>query len=105
MGSACGRASAISSIASGSRSSRRQIAAYSAVSDFICRQPGSRRLRALDKQPHRIRLGEGFEDVLLLGADLQRRAAGDEHRQRGAGGQQLRQQRRGRDDVLEVVEH
>ena len=72
---------------------------------LICRQPGSRRLRTRDKQAHRIRLGERFEDVLLLGADHQRRAAGDEHRQCGAGGQQLPNQRCSRDDMLEVVEH
>ena len=43
-------------------------------------------------------------DVLLLGAQAQRRATGDQHRQVGRGGQELRHHRRGADDLLKIVE-
>ena len=106
---------AASSIASGSPSRRRQISATAPALPSVSSKPAVVAAGALDEQ----RAGRGLRDGgrvglcgtavgrrrAVLGLQSQRLAAGRQHGQPRSGGQQVADQRRRRQEVLEVVEH
>ena len=79
----------------------------------------SSRLRTLDEQRHRLAVGEPSrcrrvarvrqsewrDRELVLTGEAQRHSTGHQHFQAGCASQELPDLRRGRDDLLEVVEH
>ena len=98
-GSVLARAAA-SSIASGRQSSRRQISSTSATSPDV----GLHRCGTLDEELDRVLLRQRCDRVLVLAAQVERRAAGRQHAQAGRSGEQLGDERCRLEEVLEVVQ-
>ena len=99
-GSSSATRAAASSIASGSPSSRRQISPTSRSGGSRARPPARARRRATSASSS----GKRLDRVALLGLEVQRLAARDEHLRVGRAGEQRGDRRRGLDDLLEVVE-
>ena len=81
-------------------------------------EPGPDRLRPLDEEPHRFVVEELFRRgrihgrqrqrrhrVLALGPQPERQPAGGQHSEGRGGREQLADEGRGRNDLLEVVQH
>jgi hypothetical protein len=67
-------------------------------------ETGGDRAGAFDEESRSVIGGQWFHRVPLLGFDVQRLAAGDEHHRVGRACKQQRDRRSGLDDLLEVVE-
>jgi hypothetical protein len=67
-------------------------------------ESGSNRTSAFDEEHFSVVVGQRLDRVALLGFQVQRLAARDEHLRARGGGEQRRNRWRGLDDLLEVIE-